>query len=166
MPASAYPLTSYSLLAPNSEPTFLRFLLTSSCSVASLIATPAIAGAPLQDISADDFVAVDAALGIRRPYTDCISGGGPTTAAMLRCAHDEFIFQDKRLNDVYRTLMARLGVQDKSALRSAESAWIVDKERRCALPVDPGTTDQVTSADCAVRETAQRATELEKRLHK
>jgi uncharacterized protein YecT (DUF1311 family) len=134
--------------------------------VAWLIVTPAIAGAPYQDISADDFMAVDAALGIRRPYTDCISGGGPTTAAMLRCAHDEFIFQDKRLNDVYRTLMARLGVQDKSALRSAESAWIVDKERRCALLEDPGTTDQVTSADCAVRETAQRATELEKRLHK
>lgn len=131
-----------------------------------MIVTPAIAGAPYQDISADDFMAVDAALGIRRPYTDCISGGGPTTAAMLRCAHDEFIFQEKRLNDIYRTLMARLGIEEKPALRNAERAWIVDKERRCALPEDPGTTDQVTSADCVVRETAQRATELEKRLHK
>jgi uncharacterized protein YecT (DUF1311 family) len=102
--------------------------------VAWLIVTPAIAGDPLQDISADDFMAVDAALGIRQPYTDCISGGGPTTAAMLRCAHDEFIFQDERLNDVCRTLMARLGVQDKSALRSAESAWIVDKNGDALFP--------------------------------
>ncbi|WP_448096306.1 lysozyme inhibitor LprI family protein [Luteibacter yeojuensis] len=108
-------------------------------------------------------MAVDATLGIRRPYTDCISGGGPTTAAMLRCAHDEFIFQDKRLNDIYRTLTARLSVQDKTELRSAERAWLVDKKRRCALPEDPGTTDQVTSADCEVREAAKRAAELERR---
>jgi uncharacterized protein YecT (DUF1311 family) len=53
---------------------------------------------------------------------------------MLRCAHDEFIFQDERLNDVCRTLMARLGVQDKSALRSAESAWIVDKNGDALFP--------------------------------
>ncbi|WP_426286620.1 hypothetical protein [Luteibacter sp. E-22] len=42
----------------------------------------------------------------------------------------------------------------------------MDKERRCALPEDTGTIDQVTSADCVVRETAKRAAELEKRLHK
>jgi len=106
------------------------------------------------------------AIGLRNAYTSCVSGGAMTTSGMLACAHDEFSFQDRRLNKAYRNAMAKLSEVDKIALRYDELRWIDEKRSRCALPADAGTTDQVTSADCEVAETARRATFLERRIRK
>jgi uncharacterized protein YecT (DUF1311 family) len=103
-------------------------------------------------------------ISIRDAYNDCVGGGGETTAAILTCANNEFTFQDGRLNKAYKSLMSRLGKEERAALRSAERRWLVEKGERCALPAEPGTADQIVAADCEVRETARRATELEERL--
>jgi uncharacterized protein YecT (DUF1311 family) len=103
--------------------------------------------------------------GLRSRYSECISGDAMSTAGALQCAHDEFAFQDARLNAAYRKLMSALSDAEKATLRSQERQWLVSKKKHCALPADAGTTDQVTSADCEVTETAQRANYLENRLH-
>lgn len=105
-------------------------------------------------------------ISLRPAYDACVSGGGTTTAAVLRCAYDEFTFQDKRLNAAYKMLMSRLEATEKTSLRNEERKWLADKKQRCALHEDSGTTDQVVAADCEVTETARRAAELEIRLKK
>lgn len=108
----------------------------------------------------------DEALGLHAAYIDCLEGGGSTTEALLHCTHDEFAFQDRRLNVVYKKLMTGLSSDERDRLRNEERKWVSDKESRCALKADAGTTDQVGASDCFVRETARRAAELEKRLLK
>ncbi|MGF6711391.1 uncharacterized protein YecT (DUF1311 family) [Luteibacter sp. W1I16] len=85
---------------------------------------------------------------------------------MLRCAYDEFTFQNERLNVAYKTLMSRMEGTEKTSLRNEERKWLADKKQRCALHEDSGTTDQIVAADCEVTETARRAAELEMRLKK
>jgi uncharacterized protein YecT (DUF1311 family) len=108
----------------------------------------------------------ESAIHLRQAYADCIGGGAMTTAAVLQCAHDEFEFQDKRLNRAYKALMSSVPADQKIALRNEERQWLASKKIKCALPEDAGTTDQVSSADCEVTETARRATFLEGQIHK
>ncbi len=136
-----------------------------ACQLLMLTSLDALAG-PRQESSNDGSVEVDENISLRPAYDDCVSGGGPTTAVVLKCAYDEFKFQDRRLNDIYKTLMARLSVDEKAVLRNEERKWLADKKQRCALDEDAGTTDQIAAADCEVRETARRATDLEKRSRK
>lgn len=102
-------------------------------------------------------------IGLREAYVDCLEGGGTTTAAILKCTHEEFVFQDKRLNGVYKRLMAKLDASAKQKLREEERKWIDSKETRCSLNPDAGTADQISVADCVVRDTARRAADLERR---
>lgn len=105
----------------------------------------------------------DRALSIRPSYAAC-SQRANTTADMVGCANDEYAFQDKRLNDVYKRLMVSLPEAKQKVLRTEERQWVGYKMKHCKPPADGGTLSLVTSADCAVQETAKRATELEKRL--
>jgi uncharacterized protein YecT (DUF1311 family) len=133
------------------------------CALLLACTFPVRAGVADQDIhDVDD----SAEIGLRPAYTNCVSGGEMTTSGMLNCAHDEFEFQDRRLNKAYKLVMSKLSASDKITLRNDERAWLDAKKERCAMPMDGGTTDQVTSADCEVAETARRAVYLEKRLHK
>ena len=104
-----------------------------------------------------------ATIHLRQAYSDCIGGGAMSTAAALQCAHDEFEFQDSRLNRAYKALMSSVSAERKIPLRNEERQWLASKKKKCALPDDAGTTAQVSSADCEVTETARRATILEGR---
>ncbi|QWT22408.1 DUF1311 domain-containing protein [Bacillus sp. NP157] len=114
-----------------------------------------------QDAQSDDIQQSSEAVHLRQSYVDCMGGGGATTAALLKCAHDEFQFQDKRLNRQYKLAMSLMSADRRLALRDDERRWLDSKKKRCALPADGGTADQVASADCEVQETARRATFLE-----
>lgn len=83
---------------------------------------------------------------------------------MLDCARDEYAYQDKRLNDIYKRLMSSLSDDRKSALRTEARKWVTHKTSQCKAPLDSGTLSMVTSPDCTVQETARRAAILEKRL--
>lgn len=128
------------------------FLCVAVAAVATAYAQPSIADQPKSHL--------------RQAYTDCVGGSGPTTAAVLQCAHVEFAYQDKRLNWNYRARMSRLSSDEKDRLRSEEREWIARKSTKCALPDNPGTADQIVAADCEVTETEARATKLEQRFGK
>lgn len=135
-----------------------------ACIAISIASVPASYARPLQESSRYEPRVDSLNISIRNAYNECVGGGGETTEAVLTCANHEFSFQDDRLNKAYRSLMSRLVKEERATLRTAERAWLVEKGERCALPSEPGTIDQIVAADCEVRETARRATELEDRL--
>jgi uncharacterized protein YecT (DUF1311 family) len=116
-----------------------------------------------EDISPDDIEDIQAsseAIGLRQPYIDCVGGGAMTTAAILQCAHEEFAYQDDRLNRNYKMAMSKLSQDGKTRLRTEERQWLEELRRRCEFPEDGGTAHQTVSADCEVEEAAKRAADL------
>jgi len=78
---------------------------------------------------------------------------------------DEFTFQDARLNTAYKKLTAALDDTDRMSLKIAERQWIKAKGSTCLAPSHGGQGEELVSYDCAVVQTATRATELEERLN-
>lgn len=121
----------------------------------------------MQKLSASDGVVNhNAAIKLRPSYQECIDGSFAATPSLLKCADDEFSFQDRRLNDVYKRLMNSSTPESKAVLRAEEREWLTMKKSRCSAGDQPGQGDEVAAADCDVGETAKRATELEARLSK
>ncbi|WP_052697690.1 lysozyme inhibitor LprI family protein [Luteibacter yeojuensis] len=95
------------------------------------------------------------AIKIRPGYQRCVDASAADAAALRSCASDEFDYQDKRLNTAYKSLMAAASDEsDRASLKAEERTWIRRKESIC-IPTAP---------DCAMTQTAIRATELERRL--
>lgn len=63
-----------------------------------------------------------------------------TTAQMIDCAGAHFETADRELNQVYQSLLSRLGEQQRAALRAAQRAWVAfrDAEARFAASVAEG----------------------------
>jgi len=57
-------------------------------------------------------------------YSKCIEQSGGTDPRMLDCIGAEGERQDKRLNDVYKTLMNKLKPERKRELQEAQRLWI------------------------------------------
>ncbi|QWT20034.1 DUF1311 domain-containing protein [Bacillus sp. NP157] len=103
------------------------------------------------------------AIKIRPSYQACLDATGGVTPALKECMSSEFSYQDKRLNVAYKKLMASLAPGDRATLRSEELGWIGMKRSRCDAGAEAGQADELVAYDCAVVETAKRATELEDR---
>jgi Uncharacterized protein conserved in bacteria len=103
---------------------------------------------------------------IRPSYRHCLDATGGVTPDMKACMSAEFDFQDKRLNAVYKRLMATLSGEGKASLRTEEREWIRSKQSKCDEGTEPGQADELVAYDCLVVETANRAAELEARLSK
>lgn len=108
-------------------------------------------------------LAENAKLQLRPSYQKCIDASMAATPALLDCSSDEFAYQDKRLNENYKKLMATLAGDARTKLRDEERAWLAEKQKRCSSGDEPGQGDLVVSATCEVTETAKRANELAKR---
>ena len=80
---------------------------------------------------------------------------------VLDCASVEHAYQDKRLNAVYKQLMASLDAEDKRKLKAEERQWIVYRDQTCNAENQPETAPE----GCQVETTADRATQLEARLN-
>ncbi len=86
------------------------------------------------------------------------------TSEQLQCLDMEFSAADKRLNQDYKHLMAKLDATQKSALKRNEIAWIKEKREKCGHAGDQfkgGSMEQVVVRDCEVQMTKKRAEYLE-----
>ncbi len=54
-----------------------------------------------------------------------------TDVAMHACAQEEFARQDKALNTIYKTLMAKLNSDGKDSLILAERDWVAFRDDEC-----------------------------------
>ena len=95
-------------------------------------------------------------------YLKCIDRSNGVTSEMLDCISAEFTRQDARLNENYKTLMAKLSAKRKEALLEAQRAWLKFRDANCNFYYDPegGSAAHLAGNECVLNATADRATEL------
>jgi uncharacterized protein YecT (DUF1311 family) len=95
----------------------------------------------------------------------CIDKSGGSDFTMIECYGAEYTAQDRRLNNAYRKLLARLSKSKADELRKIQRAWLAFAESKCGFLYDnedfSGTLDRLSASACNVTERARRATELE-----
>ena len=96
-------------------------------------------------------------------YHTCMDRSGGVTVEMLDCIGQELETQDARLNRAYRALGAQLSPARRQQLTAAQRLWIQYRDANCRFYADPdgGTLATVASNECVLRETSERARELE-----
>jgi uncharacterized protein YecT (DUF1311 family) len=99
----------------------------------------------------------------RASYYVCVDKAEGVTAALNDCIGAEYDFQDRRLNAAYQALRKGMDDAAKNVLRDDERAWIASRDKSCAAAEDGGTAALLDSNQCELKETAERATELESR---
>jgi len=97
-------------------------------------------------------------------YSTCMDRSGGVTVEMLNCMSAELETQDAMLNDAYRSLGAQLSPARKRQLTAAQRLWIQYRDANCRFYADPdgGTSSDLSSNECVLRETAERAEELKR----
>lgn len=80
----------------------------------------------------------------------------------LACYHAEVQWQDQRLNDEYRKLLARSAPASRPPLIAAERRWIDFRDAWCkfAATLDEAPSPDVNLADCLMEMTAAQADRL------
>lgn len=140
-----------------------RYSLRAATMAALVIAFGSAFVAPAH---ADDTSASSADKHLRPGFDICMDASDGVTVKMNSCLAKEFDYQDKRLNTAYQALRKSLSDKDRLALRDEERTWIKTRDAKCAPDKDGGTAALLVSGDCALTQTAERATELENRLKK
>jgi uncharacterized protein YecT (DUF1311 family) len=93
-------------------------------------------------------------------YDKCMDRSKGVTVEMHDCIDAEYERQDARLNDVYKSAMARLSPAEQTKLRNTERAWLKTIKTHCDHAGDDnqgGTLQVIEIADCYLKETAKRA---------
>jgi len=96
-------------------------------------------------------------------YSRCMDQADGVTYPMLDCIADEMKTQDARLNGAYQALRGSLSAERKQALLTAQRLWIKYRDANCDFYNDPegGSYQRLLANECMLRETAERAKELE-----
>jgi len=103
---------------------------------------------------------------LRVGYERCLTASGGVTPAMQDCIDAEYAYQDRRLNQVYRRLIARLPKAEATRLRERQRAWIGQRDRDCDPGAAPGQGQLLDADGCQVRKTAERAAQLRAQLER
>jgi uncharacterized protein YecT (DUF1311 family) len=112
----------------------------------------------------DEQTVISHLYGLRPSYAQCLDKASSATATMRTCMTDELAYQDKRLNEAYRALMAKLSAALQSKLKAEENVWIQYRNNRCATVLDGLERPELDALSCKVDETGKQASDLEARL--
>jgi len=85
------------------------------------------------------------------------------------CIRLRYELADKRLNEVYKQLIAKLSKEEKALLTEAQLGWIKQRDNSCEFEVyrnRGGSGFQGFLNECLERATKQRTAELEKYLQR
>lgn len=105
--------------------------------------------------------------GVLRPqYQRCLDASGGAAAAMQDCIDEEHAYQDRRLNEAYRRLIARMLASEAASLRERQRAWIRQRDRDCDPGATPGQGQLFDADSCRTRRTAERAAQLQAQLER
>lgn len=109
--------------------------------------------------------AVSAHASVLRPqYQRCLDASGGVVPAMQDCIDEEHAWQDRRLNETYRRLVAHLPASEAATLRERQRAWIRQRDRDCDPGAAPGQGQLFDADSCRTRRTAERAAQLQAQL--
>ncbi|MGO1070933.1 lysozyme inhibitor LprI family protein [Lysobacter sp. CA199] len=134
------------------------------------VAADAVAAEPAQTAEpqtapvAAEPPATQAPAATRASYDECLSHTQGVTPAIQECISAEHAYQDKRLNDAYKTLLSQWPADRKVDLRERQRAWIKQRDADCASDdePEPGQGQVLEANSCLVDATAARAGELER----
>jgi uncharacterized protein YecT (DUF1311 family) len=101
-------------------------------------------------------------------YNRCMTSGDAAqviTSGMIDCTESERNFQDGKLNQAYKMVLARLPANRQDDLRRSERNWIKARDAICAKELTGdfagGSMSRVTWLGCLVDETIKRTMALE-----
>jgi uncharacterized protein YecT (DUF1311 family) len=97
----------------------------------------------------------------RPSYDKCLGETEGVTPAIQECVDTEYEYQDKRLNDAYKAVLAKLPADRHDGLREQQRAWIKKRDADCETGPEPGQGQVLEANACLVDMTAARAGELE-----
>lgn len=101
--------------------------------------------------------------GIRPTYDACMKQSQGTAPAQQDCADTELAYQDVRLNQAYKALLAHLDDLDKRAASQAQRAWLAFRDKDCGARAGRfgSNAGPATESTCLMESTAYRAQQLE-----
>ena len=95
-------------------------------------------------------------------HATCMEEAGGVTMKMIECIGAEYEAQDARLNGAYQALRNGLPTERRQSLLEAQRLWIDYRDANCRFYATAGgTLARVAANQCMLRETAERADELE-----
>ena len=97
----------------------------------------------------------------RPSYDKCLGETEGVTPAIQECVDTEYEYQDKRLNDAYKAVLAKLPADRHDGLREQQRAWIKKRDADCETGPEPGQGQVLEANACLVDMTTARAGELE-----
>lgn len=97
-------------------------------------------------------------------YSGCMDDSGGVTVEMQDCMGEELAAQDAKLNAAYKALSSGLVPARRQQLTAVQRLWIQYRDANCRFHADPdgGTLAGLSASECVLRETAERAAELER----
>ena len=100
---------------------------------------------------------------LSKQFTVCVDKAAGVTSSTVDCITDETKRQDRRLNQAYKNLLVSLSQSRKHELLDTQRLWIKFRDANCNFYYDPdgGSIVRITSANCFMNMTAERAGELE-----
>ena len=96
--------------------------------------------------------------------TQSLPCNGSSQVEIIRCTRIRFEAADKRINQVYRQVKARMNPQEKEALTDKQLAWIKFRDQQCDLETAKnrgGSGYRGFLNECLERVTRSRTAELE-----
>jgi uncharacterized protein YecT (DUF1311 family) len=94
--------------------------------------------------------------------TDC--NNAQAQVELNYCANRDFEAEDKKLNAVYRKLMAGLDPQSQALLKAAEKNWLVFRDSECEFETagsEGGSIRPMEESNCLTEKTKARIKELQ-----
>lgn len=86
---------------------------------------------------------------LRPSYQACMDSAARSLGAQEECIDEEFAYQDRELNRIYREKLATLSDRDQNALRKNERRWIRQiYDRRCKMPAAPTPAQRLDIKRC------------------
>lgn len=136
----------------------------------SLIVSLAVVGANSGTVFAElkpDSVAIPNYIAQQQP--DCNNLQNKSNIEILKCIRLRYEAADKRLNQVYQQLVAKLNRRERSVLYQEQIKWIKSRDQNCESEVygnRGGSGYRGFLNECLERKTKQRTAELENYLRK
>ncbi|QWT20124.1 DUF1311 domain-containing protein [Bacillus sp. NP157] len=101
---------------------------------------------------ADEHMRQGAPKGIRASFFACMDKARGDIVGMGACITPERKFQDTRLNDAYRKLMARLDGKAQADLKASERGWLEFNGKTMNVELAVGRDDKTVNIEAGVNE--------------
>lgn len=100
---------------------------------------------------------------LRHSYYECAQANDGSTWDMQACIDQEFVYQDDRLNALYRNLRSKMDGDARRNFKAEEQQWLLDRDVSCKWNANAdGQAQRIDANVCSLKMTATRVGQLER----